>query len=113
MTERGRGDDGEGAGIPWRAGRFLIYRGAGGVIPAQPIRLDSRLRGNDGEGPWEWRRGGGGGAAGWWIGGGNLAVWLRRRPGADVQVAADGGQGGVHLIQARVMSDVQHAVDLG
>ena len=67
-----------------RAGRFLIYRGAGGVIPApiitsfprrreshgarrfliyrgarrfvisaHPIRLDSRLRGNDEERPWE------------------------------------------------------------
>ena len=86
------------------------------VIPAQPIRLDSRLRGNDGEGPGWWRgpRGWRGGRPrGWRIGGGNLAVWLRRRPGADVQVAADGGQGGVHLIQARVMSDVQHAVDLG
>ena len=42
-----------------RAGRFLIYRGAGGVIPAQPIRLDSRLRGNDGEGAgwWGWAAG--------------------------------------------------------
>ena len=45
------------------AGRFFIYGGRHSrthhhVIPAQPIRLDSRLRGNDGEGP------------GWWVGGG-------------------------------------------
>ena len=86
--------------------------------PPSPIPLDSRLRGNDGEGPGWWGGEAGRGndvgrPRGWRIGGGNLAVWLRRRTGADVQVAADGGQGGVHPIQPRVMSDVQHAVDLG
>ena len=44
-------------------------------MPAQPIRLDSRLRGNDGEGPRVWQgqaagmtergRDGGGGPRGW------------------------------------------------